>query len=410
MNKLYAVRDEAFGFTFFDKSKLRHHFLAQDELDTFLNSQGIKQEEIEFLKAKRNDFRKDILYSPIRIYYEVTLACNLHCRYCYNDSGKRRDVELTTNEILKSLDNFKANNVLDIRFTGGELTSRPDWYQILKYAKDLGFAVSCNTNAAYYTPEKNKLFADLDLEQVTVSLDGGEKNHEMNRGKGTFARTIENMRQMHELGVRLRINTLVNRFSVNDVEEVLNIASKYTDEINFFTVEFIGRGRNLESTDGVSIEDHYKMSQRINSLKTKYPGLNILHFAEVSKTTSVNTDIGEKFGLKIGPPSGSTTLNVLSNGEFCRGGYTPYIEPSLAFGNVKKDDLFDIWQSDNTLEKMRDDGGRLIQFCKKCPKFIDNICQGPKYETELNRLINPEVKNPTCIHGEEKSLLLLSKE
>lgn len=407
MKNIFTLRQEPFGYTFFYKQKLRYRFLHKIELDEFLKEQQIKRDQVEILKFKRKDYRKDILYSPIRIYYELTLGCNLHCRYCYNGSGKRRRKELSTSEILKSLDHFKNCNVLDIRFTGGELTCRDDWFTILKYAKNLGFAVSCNTNAAYFNQKTCEQFAELNLEQVTVSLDGDRENHEMNRGKGTFDRTIDNIRNMHSMGVRLRINTLVNRYSAKDVEKVLEIASKYTDEINFFTVVFIGRGSHLESTDGISIKDHYAMSKKIQKLYRKYPNLNILHFSEVSKINSVNTDASEKFDLKVGPPAGSTTFNVLSDGSFCCGGYTPYIDRRLIMGDVRSDDLFNVWQKSPLLEKMRNDGGKLILFCKKCHKFIENKCQGSKYETELHRLLNPVVKNPTCIYGGGPSLLKL---
>lgn len=408
--KKYALRYEPFGYTFFDKPQIRHQFLLKNELKKFLADKGVDKNDLEILKPKRKNYRKDILYAPIRIYYEITLGCNLHCRYCYNDSGKRRKNELTTEEIFKSCDHFKKHNVLELRFTGGELTCRHDWFEILKYAKELGFAVSCNTNAAYYNSKVCERFAELNLDQVTVSLDGGKKNHEMNRGKGTYDRTVDNIRRMHSLGVRLRINTLVNRYSVNDVEEVLKVASKYADEVNFFTIEFIGRGAHLESTDGVTVKDHHKMSQKIQKLKKNNPNLNILHFAQVSKKTSVNPQVAKKLGLKIGHPSGSTTFNVLSDGSYSRGGYIPYINRKFILGNVKTDDPFEVWQNNPFLEKMRDDGAELILFCEKCPLFISNECRGPKFETELNRYYYPEVKNPACIYGDGPSLLRLIEE
>ena len=88
--KKYFLRHEPFGYTFFDKSKIRHEFLFKSELNKFLENRGLKRGDLEVLKPKKTIFRRDILYAPIRIYYEITLGCNLHCRYCYNDSGKRR--------------------------------------------------------------------------------------------------------------------------------------------------------------------------------------------------------------------------------------------------------------------------------------------------------------------------------
>lgn len=408
--KKYLVRQEPFGFTFFDRKKLKHQFIKKNQLAKYLGKYGISRSEIGWLNFKRQDFRKDIIYSPIRIYYELTLMCNLYCHYCFNNSGKPRKKELTTKEVLESLDHLKENNVIELRFTGGEPTCHRDWFEIFNYAKKLGFCISCNTNAVFKDPIICQKFAQLELEQVTVSIDGNKKHHEFNRGKGSFDRAVRNLRLMRELGVTLRINTLVNKYSMNDAKFMLDLASQYADEINFFTIVFVGRGSHLELSDGVTLKDHFKMSQEIKQLKPKYPQLNVLHFAEVSKRTSVSEKIAKKFGLKIGHPSGSTTFNIASDGSYCCGGYAPYIDPSAVLGHIKTDDLFDVWQRNPRLEKIRDDGGKLILFCNKCKKYINEECQGSKYEIELNRLIHPEVKNPTCIYGNGPSLLSLNCE
>lgn len=405
MLKKYVLREEPFGYTFFDKKKLKHKFILSEEVDPWYKLMKISSDDVELLKIEKKEFRNDIIYSPIRIYFEVTLACNLRCRYCFNESGIPRKDELSTEDIFSLLSDLRKYNVLDIRFTGGELTCRHDWFEFLFYAKKLGFALSCNTNAAYTDKNIPKKFAELDIEQVTVSLDGNKRNHEMNRGKGTFDRTIENLKKMYELGVNLRINTLVNKYSINDIDFLLEVASKYVKEINFFTVVFCGRGFHAENSDGVTVIEHLEMSKKIEKAKAQYPNLKILHFSEVSHTTSVNQDNGSKFGLMAGPPSGFTTFNISSNGYYSCGGYSPYIDKNLFLGNIKKQNIFDIWQNNNKLEKIREDSRKLLLFCDNCEKFKNKECQGSKYETELIRLLNPEVKNPTCILGDGPSLL-----
>ena len=96
MSKFYALREESFGYTFFDKRNLKHKFLLQKEIKPWYKKNNIKEDEVEHLKIKNNSFRKDIIYSPIRVYFETTLRCNLRCRYCYNSSGMSRDKELST--------------------------------------------------------------------------------------------------------------------------------------------------------------------------------------------------------------------------------------------------------------------------------------------------------------------------
>lgn len=153
------------------------HFMTVELLNTSL---FWKKNGPFFWKKKERNIRYDILYSPTRIYYELTLKCNLHCQYCFNDSGIPRPNELTTKEVLKSLEDLREANVLDVRFTGGEPFCRPDWYEIFKRAKQLGFAVSCNTNGVYRGNYWEKL-ANLNLEQITLSIDGRQDSHEKNR-------------------------------------------------------------------------------------------------------------------------------------------------------------------------------------------------------------------------------------
>lgn len=410
MDKKYFLREEAFGYTFFDRKKLRHKFIKKDDLDDFLLRNKIEATECSFISLKGKNIRKNILCAPIRIYYELTLKCNLHCKFCFNSSGKPRLNELNTKEIFKNLHDLKKIGVMDIRFTGGEFTCRDDWYEIFFEAKKLGFSVSCNTNAAYSDPNISRKLASLELEQITISIDGRKENHEKNRGLNTFDRTIKNIDMLYKLGARLRFNTLVSKYSINDAPSIIELASKYTDEINFFTIVFIGRGKNLENECSVTEQEHLEMSETIEKLKTLYPKLNILHFSKVSKETAIRDDISRQYGLKTCSPSGATTLNIMSDGSVWCGGYVAYIDKKMCLGNIKDNDVFDIWQNSKILEKIRDDSGRLIYFCNECDEFKKNRCQGSKYETELERLLRPKTKNPWYIYGDGPSLLSVSEK
>lgn len=403
--KKFVVREEPFGFTLSNRDTLHHEFIARDEFKQTLKALGIKAKDYDYLPIKKGkSFRKDIIYSPTRIYYELTLACNLRCKFCFNNSGKPRNKELSTKEVIKSLKDFRQANVIGIRFTGGEFTCRPDWFEIFKAAKDLGFIVSGNTNAAYFDLKINKQLAELDLEQVTVSIDGVKAHHDQNRGSGTFDRTLCNLKEMHKLGVKLRINTLLNRYSINDLEPMAEIASKYAKEINFFTVRFMGRGAELESEYSIDWKEFCRFAKKAEQVRKKYPKLSLLTFCQVTNRSSVGEERHKKLGLKIGTTSGTTTLNVTSDGNFWAGGYTPYIDPKLSLGNVKKNGVFDVWQKSRKLEEMRDKARDLKLFCRKCPEFRKR-CPGPVFEIELYREIHPESKNPYCIHGSGPPLL-----
>lgn len=399
----FILREEPFGFTLNDKSKLRHEFILKQDLDTVKAKRNINEHNSDFLPAKRTDFRQDIVYSPIRVYWEVTLGCNLQCAYCFNNSGKPRPSELTKEETVEGLHKLKDANVLDVRFTGGELTRRPDWYEILKTAKDLDFSVSCNTNGVYTDPKVPEKFASLNLDQVTLSIDGGKETHEKNRGAGTFDKTLESLKRMNALGIKLRINTLITKSSINDLDYMVNLASRYATEINFFITRFIGRGINLK-TEAASFEEFYEMSQRAIKMRKRYPKLNILHFEQSTIQNSSRSGNFDNFGLRFGPPDGTTHFNVQSDGSLWAGGYVPYVDPNYHLGNIKDDDLFEVWQKNSKLEEFRNESRRLELGCMSCEEFTKR-CPGPNFELELLRKKKPEIQNPYCLYGKGPSLL-----
>lgn len=405
---LLALRGEPFGYTLNDRRRLSYEFFTSQEWESAKKQRGISEQNIARLPAKRTDFREDIVYSPIRVYWEVTLNCNLPCHYCFNNSGKPRPNELTMEETIHGLREVRAANVLDVRFTGGELTQRPDWYEILRAAKDLGFTVSCNTNGVYSDPTVIEKFADLDLDQVTLSIDGRKETHEKNRGVGTFDRTLESLKRMHERGVKLRINTLITKSSLNDLEYMAELASQYATEINFFIPRFIGRGRNLK-TEAASFEEFYEMSERANELRAKYPQLSLLHFEQSTIQNSSRSGSYDRLGLRIGPPDGTTRFNITSDGGLWAGGYIPYVDPTYRLGNIKYDNLFDIWQHSPKLEKFRNESAQLELYCRPCQEFTKR-CPGPNFELELFRKNKPGIPNPYCFYGNGPSLLSIIEE
>ena len=408
-NKSYVLREEPFGYTFYAKGKLCHQFLLKNELTEYLKNRKLNNVDCEYLPAKRKDFRNDIIYSPVRIYYELTLACNLRCRSCFNNSGTPRHYELSTQEVMDSLSHFRENNVLDIRFTGGELTLRPDWYDVLKTAKELGFSVSCNTNAVYIDDDINLKFADLNIEQVTISIDGNKENHENNRGKDTFDRTIKNLKRLHELGVKLRINTLINKGSLKDLAFMVELASQYTTEINFFITRFIGRGSEFKQKGNlVTFEEFYQMSKEAEKLRPKYPNLHIMHFEEATIKNSSRIGDFDKYGLRVGSPDATTRFNIMSDGSLWTGGYIPYVDTSYCLGNITHDNIFEIWQKSDKLEQFREQSRNLENYCSKCDKY-SKTCPGPNFELELLRKYHPEIDNPYCFYGKGPSLLKITE-
>ena len=302
--KRFILRDEKFGYTLFDRVMLRHKFLSKT--DNNLKFPDIVVDDFERWTADLSEAPADIVYSPIRIYFELTSGCFLRCKTCFNQSGKAKPDEMTTDEVKKTLDGLRNDNVLDIRFSGGEVTTRPDWFEILKYAKRLGFSVSLNTNGVYKNPELTiDQLASLDLEQITLSIDGGRDFHNYIRGKENYERTVKTLEELHKRDAHLRINTVLTKGAANDLEEILDLAGRFVEEINFFYMRTAGRALGILD-QVVSYEELHQFDEHVDSLKPKYPQMRILHGSKVMVVNSIASEVTSNVGLKTGGPDGFT--------------------------------------------------------------------------------------------------------
>lgn len=392
----YVLRDEYFGGTLYDRKLLKHKFVSRDEISAGISVNNQSVENFEKWGADTKEFENGLIYSPTRIYFEMTRKCNLRCDHCFNSSGEPLPNEMTTDEMMLSMEGLRKNNIFDLRFTGGELTTRPDWFDVLKRAKELGFTVSVNTNGVYnnFSETVSKL-SSLDLNQITVSLDGDEEHHEKIRGKHTFSKTLKTLEALKQLGANLRTNTVITKLSVDDAEKIISIVSPYVSEVAFFHMRMTGRAQNiLDKT--TSFDELYQFNMEMENVRRKYPNINMF-FGELAMV--VNSTINNKFGLRSGGPDGFTRFNILADGSVWAGGYVPFICPELNLGNIKDEnyDILNIWRNSTILNNFRSWSGELVDRCLECTEFSKR-CPGVNVEMELIRKNFPKIGNPYCTY------------
>ena len=66
-------------------------------------------------------------------------------------SGIKNDNELTEEEIMDVLSQFRKLNGENVTFSGGEIMMRSDFCSIVKKSKELGFKVRLLTNGTLWT-------------------------------------------------------------------------------------------------------------------------------------------------------------------------------------------------------------------------------------------------------------------
>ncbi|MEI6150808.1 MAG: radical SAM protein, partial [bacterium] len=125
----------------------------------------------DFLASLRQNDRGKPHY-PLTASLELTSACNLRCRHCYVDDRSRTSRQLTVKQIESVLMDLARHEVLFLVLTGGEPLLRPDFPEIYRTARRLGFLVILFTNATLVSPSLIRLFLKYPPRRIEVSVYG----------------------------------------------------------------------------------------------------------------------------------------------------------------------------------------------------------------------------------------------
>lgn len=395
----YMLRDEHFGGTLFDRKRLNHTFVSKEDIiaERFtINGEYV--DKFKHIAVSLENSPPHLLCAPIRLYFELTRACNLRCKTCFNSSARPLDDEMSTADIMKTLEGISHEGVLEIRFSGGELTQRVDWARILMRSIELGLATSVNTSGVYKDRSTIDILASLGLDQVTISIDGSKEFHDYIRGKGTFDRALDTLAQLHAAKVPLRVNTVLTKGSAAEMPKILESVAPFIEEINFFYMRWSGRALGIKN-QAMSYEELHQFDQTIERYKAQYPTVRILHGSRVMLDNSIAPEVSLKRKLRMGGPDGFTRLNLLPNGDVWPGGYTPYIAPNFLLGNIIKENytLLRLWRESPQLQQFRAYSLLIQEKCRSCPEKTVR-CPGASVEMELYRERSEDKHNPYCIY------------
>ena len=169
--------------------------------------------------------------------------------------------ELTTSQGLKLIDQLVefGEPYPALLLTGGDPLMRPDFFELIAYAKRKGLYVAV---AASVTPRLNEAsisrMKELEVDIMSVSLDGATpETHDRLRGiQGTWQATIDALRMARTIGLKAQANTTVMRSNINELADVFHIVKEngaVAWEV-FFLIR-TGRGASLETLDASESEE-----------------------------------------------------------------------------------------------------------------------------------------------------------
>lgn len=202
----------------------------------------------------------DYSQRPMLVFWEVTRACLLACRHCRASAAPDPlPGELTGAEgrvLIDQVAGFGRPYPILV-LTGGDCLLRPDVFELVAYADQLGIPVAMSPSVTpMLTPAAIRRMVDQGVKAVSLSLDGATPaTHDGVRGiPGHFDQTIPAIRALVAAGLKVQINTTVMQANLDELADIAAIMADTGVAIweVFFLVP-VGRG---QATGAISPTEH----------------------------------------------------------------------------------------------------------------------------------------------------------
>ncbi|MBK6514859.1 MAG: radical SAM protein [Polyangiaceae bacterium] len=360
--------------------------------------------------------------TPLRlVVWELTLACDLACEHCGSRAGPRREAELSTEEALGVVDQLAEMGAKEVALIGGEAYLREDWHVIAQAIRERGMLPSMVSGGRGITKERAELAARAGVGSVSLSIDGLDEVHDVQRGvRGSFDAALQAMRNLKQAGVPFSANSQINRLSFADLDAMLELFLELGCH-GWQIAMTVPMGRAAERADWLLQPDDLllvfpKLAQlaergRQGGLRL-FPGNNVGYFGPHEDALRGHLSPEAEGSYYQGCHAGVSSLGLEADGavkgcpSLPTGAYTG--------GNVRSAPLREIWDHSTELafaRRPRDE--ELWGFCKGC--YYASVCKaGCSWTAHVffgKRGNNPYCHHRALVHDErgEREVLTLAE-
>lgn len=312
---------------------------------------GMLREDKEVNNKPANQPHSERELTAATIY--LTRRCNLNCQYCFYDAGIPREQELSTEECLQLIDELASMKVKRVNFMGGEPLLRKDIFLLAQRSRQKGLDVNLITNGTLINREIAGKIREH-FPRVQVSLDGLEPEHDFVRGKGSFNKTVQGMKNLLDQEIQFAVSCIISRRNLDKLDDfvafLVELGVPYFHCVN---LQAYGRGachRDMTLDFGQYIEKLYQLHK-------KYHGLIAMNqFAQlINPKPRVNKD---SCGV------GELLVEIDADGNV----YPCYkfMNPEHVAGNIRTSRLADIYQKSPLLQQLCQSTTEITPECKIC--------------------------------------------
>jgi len=283
---------------------------------------------------------------PLQVAIELTYRCNLRCKHCYVDPSLRQNLsdELSTLEWYGVLDQLAAAGTLSLLFTGGEIFTRPGFFNIAFAARERGFQLMLLTNGTLVDAAAIANLKVLKPYQIGLSLYGAtEKTHEAVTGyPGSFAATTNAIARLAESGLRVTVQATLMRENVHEASAIQRLAGRLGAQV---LVDY-----QLTPTKNCSLTP-----QRLEA-----------SFAPIVRYLARDPVLGTAEPVAGGPTTCQAGKGICSISPL--GDVFPCLMMPLRLGNLRQRKFQDLWRQhpSEALDYLRSLSTEDLEGCAEC--------------------------------------------
>jgi radical SAM protein len=337
----------------------------------------------------------DFAEAPFLVIRELTRACDLACRHCRAEAVTHRNpLELSTEQGMRLMDDVRRFGRPLFVLTGGDPLKRPDVVQLVEYGASIGLRMAMTPSGTpLMTEPVLRRLKSAGLSRLAVSLDGSSAViHDAFRGvDGSYAWTIRMLEVAREIGITTQVNTTVSTHNLADFDALCDLMVRLG--ITLWSVFFLVPTGRAQPGDVASADEFESVFHRMYDLSKTAP-FDIKSTAgpqyrrvilqrqvaerragdraavPVPLTAGVGFSLADGVGRAKGVNDGDGFVFVSHTGAIYPSGFLP-----LAAGNVRRDDIVDVYRNAPLFRELRD-RSRLKGKCGVC-EYRD-VCGGSR--------------------------------
>ncbi len=163
-----------------------------------------------------------------RLDLKTGFLCNNNCLFCVQADNKLKG-NRPFSELKKDLEDSRKH-CDEVVLTGGEVTIRKDFLEIVSYAKELGYRnIQIQTNGRMFSDiEFCKRAIAAGATEFSPALHGytAEQHDFLTQAKGSFKETVKGIINLKRLGAHVITNTVIVKPNYRNAKEIAGLLVK----------------------------------------------------------------------------------------------------------------------------------------------------------------------------------------